>query len=106
MLMILMQQIFAWINVLVAVGGAVISAMNLRRSRWAGLLLGGFVVETAVLMFYSLAALAIRNHLIAAAHLGAEYLMASVVGIVARASVVVGLAGVLSELSGSSKSLP
>ena len=99
-----MQEMLAWFYVLVAAAGAVVSAMSLGRSRWSGLLLGGFVAETTVSLFYRVASVVMRSVSVGASSLGAAYFLASLVGLAARACVVGGLAGVLSEVPRSSAS--
>jgi hypothetical protein len=95
-----LQEMFAWVGVLLSAGGAVVSGLNLGRSRWAGLLLGGFLAEATVLAFYRVMAVAIRSEAIGVSSAGAAFLIASIIGLAGRAAIVRGVAGVLSEVGG------
>jgi hypothetical protein len=92
----LLQDIPAWLNILVAASGALVSALNLKRSRWAMVLLGGFVVEIVALLSSLAAMVGLRNGA-AREGIGLVFGAAALLGIVGKASVVGGLAGVLSE---------
>ena len=95
---VLLQQVFSWLNVLVAASGAIVCGMKVGRSRWAGLLTGAFVAEATILAFYPLAALLVRSGGLKVSSLGAAYLLVSIASVAARIAVVAGVGGVLSEL--------
>ena len=100
----LAQTLVSWLGVFVAGGGAVLSALHLSRSRWAMVLCGGFAIETVVLVFYRVGTAFARNGIFDVRMLSAAFLAASVVGLFARAGVVAGAIGVLTEASRSSSS--
>lgn len=93
----MMQEMVGWLYVLVAASGAVLCGMSLARSRWAMLLTGAFATEALIQAFTRLAVVLVRNSGLAASSLGAVFLLASLVSLVARGAVVAGVAGVLSE---------
>jgi hypothetical protein len=101
-----LQQMFAWLNVLVYAGGAVVCGLQLGRSRWAGLLTGAFVVETTVLAYYQLAILATSSGLVNVRLLGAVSAFASLVGLGARIGIVWGLSGLLTDAGRASTGAP
>ena len=93
----LAQTLVSWLGVFVAGGGAVLSALHLKHSRWAMVLSGGFAVETAVLVFYRVGAVLARNGIFGSRMRSVAFLAASVVGLLARAAVVAGVVGLLSD---------
>jgi predicted PurR-regulated permease PerM len=97
---ILLQEIPAWLSVLAGVGGVVIAAMNIGRTRWATVLLAGFFAETLAMAFSRLALLGVRQGLTTVTALGAAFLLASLIGLAGRVAVIAGVAGLLSELRG------
>jgi len=101
-----LQLVPAWLSVLVAAAGAVVSGLSLGRSRWAAFLLGGFVAEATALAFSQAAVLVIRSGAIAASSLSLAFLATSLLGFVGRGLVVVGVGGVLSELRDRSAASP
>ncbi len=107
----LAQSLVSWLGVLVAAAGAVLSALHLGRSRWVMVLFGGFAVEAAVLAFYRLGVLFMRNSVFGPRMMSLAFLAAAVVGLLARAAVVAGVVGVVSELpraaaTGSTPQIP
>lgn len=94
----LAQTLVSWLGVLVAVAGATLSALHLARSRWVMVLTGGFAVEAAVLAFYRVGVLFMRNSIFSPRMMSLAFLAAGVVGLLARATVVAGVVGVVSEL--------
>ena len=103
-MMELAQTLVSWLGVLVAVAGAVVSGLHLGRSRWMMVLCGGFALEAAVLLFYRLGVLFMRNAILTPGSLGLVFLGAGVVGLVARATVVAGVAGLVTEMRPSAVS--
>ena len=93
----LAQTLVSWLGVFVAGGGAVLTALHLKRSRWVMVLTGGFTVETAVLVFYRVGAVFARNAIFSPRLMSVAFLAASVVGLLARAAVVAGVVGLLSH---------
>lgn len=102
--MTMMQEMTAWIHVLVAAGGAVLSGLHLGRTRWAVLLTAGFATEAAVSAFYRVAIMLTRSTGSGMSSLGMAFALASLVGLAARVAVVAGVGGLLSELSSPSRS--
>lgn len=94
----LLRDMVGWLSVLPAIAGLIVSVLNLGRSRWVGLLVGGFAVETVVSVFYRLATLMIGRGSMSATGFGLSFTLASLVGLLANTAIVGGLAGVLSEL--------
>lgn len=93
----LAQTLVSWLGVFVAAAGAVLSALHLGRSRWVALVTGGFAVEALVLAFYRLGVMFLRNSIFSPDMMTGAFLAASVTGLLARAAVVAGVVGVLSE---------
>lgn len=94
----LLQEIPAWLSVLVALAGAVVSGLSLGRSRWATFLLGGFVAEATALACSRVAVLAIRNGVLAAPSVAVVFAATSLLALAGRGAVVAGVAGVLADL--------
>ena len=93
-----LQEIPAWLSLLVAVGGAVVSGMNLGRSRWAPILLGGFVAEVIASLFFRAATLGLRSGALQTSGVGVAFLVGNLLGLIGRGAVVAGLAGMFSDL--------
>jgi hypothetical protein len=102
----LAQGLVSWLGVFVAVGGAVLTALHLGRSRWVLVLTGGFAVEAAVLAFYRVGVMFMRNSIFGPRMLSLAFLAAGVVGLLARAAVVAGVFGIVSELPRSTTTGP
>lgn len=102
----LAQSLVSWLGVLVAAAGAVLSALHLGRSRWVMVLTGGFAVEAAVLAFYRVGVMFLRNSVFGPRMMSLAFLAAGVVGLLARAAVVAGVVGVVSELPRASTGAP
>ena len=96
--MTLLQEIPGWLSVLVAIGGALVSGLNLDRSRWATFLLVGFLAEATALAFSRVAVFGIRSGAWNASSFAAAFVATSILGLAGRGSVVAGVAGLLSEL--------
>src|SRR5262249_47105148 len=94
----LLTEIPAWLSVLTGVAGVVVSAMNIGRTRWATVLLVGFLAETLSMAFSRLALVVVRQRLTTVATLGAAFFLASLIGLAGRVAVVAGVTGLLSEL--------
>ena len=101
-----LQEAFGWLGVLLTFTGAVVSGLNLGRSRWAWWFLGGFLAEATVSAFYRVMGLAMRSHAIEVASVGAAYALASLIGLAGRVAIVRGVAGVLSEAGARSPAAP
>jgi hypothetical protein len=93
-----LQQLVWWVIILVNVGGAVVSGMALEHSRWAGLLLVGFLGEALVPAFYRV--LPIVLHGTGTPELRLIYFLGSLITLAAHLAVVGGVGGVLSGLGG------
>ena len=94
----LLQDIPGWLSVFVAASGAVVSGLNLARSRWAPVLLGGFLAETIAAVFFRAATLGLRSGALQASKVGVAFFVASVLGLIGQGTVVAGLAGIFSDL--------
>ena len=94
----LLQDMPGWLNVLLAATGAVVSGLNLARSRWAPVLLGGFLAETIASLFFRAATLGLRSGALQASRVGVAFFVASVLGLIGQGAVVAGLAGIFSDL--------
>jgi hypothetical protein len=92
----LLQEIPVWLNVLVAIVGTVVCAVNVGRSRWAALLAAGFFGETVSIAFSRLAVMAMR-HGVSPGSMGAALFLAGMIGLGGRAAIVGGVAALLSE---------
>lgn len=101
----LLQELVGWLNVLACLAGVVICALRLGRSRWIGLLMGGFAIETLVAAFFR-----VITYLLGLSggleHLGAAFAIVSLVGLMGRLAIVGGLAGLLAEVWGGAASPP
>ena len=102
----LAQALVSWLGVFVAGLGAVLSALHLGRSRWVMVIFGGFAVETAVLAFYRVGVMFMLNSIFSPRMMSLAFLAAGVAGLLARAAVVGGVVGVVSELPRSSTTGP
>ena len=94
----LLRDMVGWLSVLPTLAGLIVSALNLGRSRCVGLLVGGFGVETLVSIFYRIATLMIGRGSMSTTSIGLTFTLASLVGLLANAAIVGGIAGLLSEL--------
>ena len=87
-------DLFGWLNLLVALGGAAVSTLALGRSRWAMVLLGGFVGEASVSLLYRIQGL---FGTIGSGSLESVYLVTTSVSLAARIAIVVGVRGLLAS---------
>jgi hypothetical protein len=93
----ILREAVGWLSVLVSAAGAVVCIARLGRVRFAGVLAAGFGLQALVSTFYRLfTLLALRGG--AAASLGAGLAAVSLVGVLANALIVVGVAGLLTDL--------
>jgi len=95
----LTQHLIAVLGILVALGGAAFCGAYTRRSRWAVLLMGAFLADAAVgiLLTIGLPYL-VRGAGNDVSRIGQLYLVASALGLAVRVAVVIGVAGLLSDL--------
>src|SRR5258708_36916102 len=94
------QNLVWWLDLFVAVAGVVFTATHLKRSRWARLLFAGFLVRAIV----DLATKVALPGLVARSssdfsRVPLFFLASSILGVMAYAVLVLGVAGLLSELS-------
>jgi hypothetical protein len=90
------------LHLTVTLGAIVVCALHLGRSRWVGLLLGGFVVEIVVsLGYWVMPMVMMRAGELSPSGLGVAYAALSAVGLLGHGAVVVGLAGLLRDWSAS-----
>jgi hypothetical protein len=99
-----LRELVGWLGVLPPLGGAILCALHLGRSRWAAVLTAGFSVETVILLFYRVVTLAMSRGLIGQGGVGAAFLLASLLGLAARTTIVAAVAGVLADLARSAPS--
>jgi uncharacterized membrane protein len=94
------QNLMSWLGLLVGVGGVVLTAAYLKRSRWALLLFGGFLVQTVVRLAtqFALPDLA-TNSRAAFPRVSLFFLVTNALSVAAYAALVVGVGALLSELS-------
>ncbi len=93
-----LQALVRILDVLVSGAGAIVAGVAVGRSRWAAVVAAGFAGEAIVGLFASLGPVAFQRTGIGVSGLQAFFLIASVLGFAVRATVVAGVAGVLSEL--------
>lgn len=96
-------EIIGLVAVLPPLAGAVVSGMHLGRTRWAGLLFAGFAAETVLSAFFRLASLLIRKGVLSSSGIAPAFGAASLLGFVAMAAVVAGVAGILGELRAAAR---
>ena len=100
-----LREIVAWLGLLPSVTGAILCAIHLGRSRWVAVLLGGFVVQTALSAFYRVATSFLGGGIpMSSGGVGLVLLAASMLALVANAAIVGGVAGLLYELNRDGRS--
>jgi hypothetical protein len=93
---LLLREAVGWLSVLVSMAGLAVCALQFGRVRWAGVLLAGFALQALVSAFYrALTLLALGA---GGRGLGAALSLVSLLGVLGDVAVVVGVAGLLSEL--------
>ena len=100
-----LQELVGWLDVLASVAGVVVCALRLGRSRWIGLLMGGFAVEALVTAFFRLVGLLVG---LAGGYenLAVAFALVSGVGLLGLVAVVAGLAGVFADAWGGAGGAP
>lgn len=98
-----LQQAVGWLDVLVALAGVVVCAVNLGRSRWVWVLLGGFGIDAFVSTAFRVSSILMGTGTLTYSHLGELFLLLSFLGIVGSTAIVAGLALLLREVSGATK---
>jgi hypothetical protein len=86
------------LHLTVTLGAIVVCALHLGRSRWVGVLLGGFVVELVVSLGYSIVPMAMGSGALSTSGLSLAFAALSAVGLLGHGAVVAGVAGLLREL--------
>jgi hypothetical protein len=95
----ILRDIVAWLSLLPSLAGVILCAIYLRRSRWAGVLLGGFALQAILSGFYNVATAFMGGGMpMDSVGVGAALLVASVLALVANGAIVAGVAGLLYEL--------
>ena len=92
------SEAFAWLHLLPAVAGFVVSVSSLGRSRWAALLATGFAGQVLAQLFYRVATRLLVGGMMRPAGAGAGLALASLVGLGAAIAIVVGVAGLLRDV--------
>jgi hypothetical protein len=101
----LIQEQLPWFSILINVVGVAVAAAYLKRSRWTLLILFAFLAEAAI---------QVGSKVLVPTFVSGNYLwriqtffaLTSVLGAMQRAALVVGIAGVLSDLAKSSRTSP
>ena len=91
----MMMELLGWLGVLVSIAGAVACAFAIGRTRWALVLLGGFVGEAVTGLFYRIVPRLFG--FVGSGNWQVPYLFGSLLGLAAHAAVVAGVAGLLYE---------
>jgi hypothetical protein len=89
-------ELVAWLHLVPSVAGLAVSLASLGRSRWAALLAGGFAVEVLVQLFYRVGTLLIGRGT-GSSGIAGGFALASLLGFLAAAAIVVGIAGLLRD---------
>ncbi len=97
-MLMMLQEIPAWLGVLVAACGMIACAASIGRTSWAGVLAGGFFGEAVGMAFPRLAVWAVRGSVMTMASIGPALVISSLIGLAGRVAVVGGVVGLLSEL--------
>jgi hypothetical protein len=92
-----LMELVSWVGVLVSLAGAAVSAFAIGRTRWALVLLGGFVGEAVTGVFYRIVPRLFG--FVGSGNWQLPYLLGGVLGLAAHAAVVGGVAGLLYERS-------
>jgi hypothetical protein len=92
------HELISWLHTAVSLAGVIVCLVHIGRSVWARVIAGAFAVEVLVSVVYHLASL--LSLVTQGAGLNIVYLVASALGLVAAAALVVGLFGLLTQLAG------
>lgn len=90
-------ELFAWLHLLPALAGFVVSVSNLGRSRWAALLAAGFAGQLLAQLFYRVATRLLVGGMLRSGGAEVGFGLASLVGLGAAVAIVVGVAGLLRD---------
>jgi hypothetical protein len=97
------REIVAWLYLLPGLAAVLVCAAHLGKSRWAGVLLGGFLLQTVLSVLYRVATFATGGGVpVSSRGIGAALLVASILGLVANTAIVGGIAGLFLEVRRSS----
>lgn len=99
------QEMLPWISTLVNLGGVLVVAQYLGRSRWIVLVFASFLVG-ATLGIGSKLALPLLLHTTDPSSISTIFTLFSAVGVIAQAGLVVGLAGTLSDWARAARTSP
>ncbi len=101
----LLQELVGWLDVLASLTGVVVCALRLGRSRWVGVLMGGFAIEALVTAFFRLVSFLVG---LAGGYeqLSVAFAIVSGVGLLGRLALVAGLAGLFAEVWGRAEAPP
>jgi len=99
----LMRDAIGWLGVLLALGGAVLSALHVRRTSWAAVLAGGFGLQAFTMAVARIAVVLVSRGGTGSELVGTVFLLTSLLGMLASGVIVAGVAGVLSELKRSAR---
>jgi hypothetical protein len=98
----ILEELAPWVSILVNVAGAVVAAEHLKRSRWMVLILIAFLVETAMELAFRFLVPRLGTG-DDPSRIQAFLAVSSLLGVIGRAALVAGIAGLLSEWTKSSR---
>ena len=87
-------EVWWWLGIAVALAGITVTALHLRDTRWAILLLAGFAVDMLVATFYRLSTGPTHPD-IGGLDIYVAQRVVSILGLCGRIAMVIGIAGVL-----------
>ena len=93
----MLAQAVGLLHVVVGLAGAVVAGLYLGRSRFAPLLLVGFATEAVVAVAYRVLPMVLGAAGRGVESWGAMYLVLTLVGVLAQAAIVAGVAGLLKD---------
>jgi hypothetical protein len=100
------EELVGWLHIVLEMTAIVVCLFHVRRSVWARVLTGGFLLQLAVSLFYRVASYMTSWIVTNASGVSVLYLLASTLGLLSTVVIVVGLAGLLAQLAGMSARLP
>jgi len=93
-----MRDAIGWLSVLLALSGAVLSALHVRRSTWAVVIAAGFGLQAFAMAFTRIAIVLMSRGDTGSGTIPALFLLTSLLGMAGSAAIIAGLAGVLAQL--------
>jgi len=93
-----MRDAVGWLSVLLALSGATLSALHVRRTAWAAVIAGGFALQAFAMACSRIAIVLITRGDQSAGGMPVLFLLTSLLGLTGSAAIVAGVAGVLAQL--------